>query len=150
MHRTRTVLLTLVSVSAVLALAAITDSIAGAAPARAASASKSRKPAVESVRGEVIEISCYLRDSRSRGEEHAACAQEGILAGGPVGILTGDGVLYLVLGRSSRPPNELLAPHAGRKVRITGRKLLRARMRAIVCEKVEELPAEKSRSQKKR
>lgn len=157
MHRTRPVLFTLVAACAVLAIAAVFDSLAGAAPAgrgtaagRAASASKSRKPVVESVRGEVIEISCYLQDSRNRGDEHSACAQEGILAGGPVGILTGDGILYLVLGKSSRPPNELMAPYAGKKVRVTGRKLQRARMLAIVCEKVEELPAEKPGSQKKR
>jgi len=129
---------TLLALAATIALAAFADGAPRAVPPP-----KPRKPVPEFVRGEVIELACYMQDSRSRGDEHAACAQEGILAGGPVGILTSDGTLYLVLGKTSRPPNDLFAPLAGKKVKVTGKKLRRAKMLAIICEKVEELPPEK-------
>jgi hypothetical protein len=133
-----------------LVLAAIVAFASNAPPAEAAPraipAPKSRKVVPEFVRGEVIEVACYLQDSRNRGDEHAACAQEGILAGGPVGILTSDGTLYLVLGKSSKPANDMLAQFAGKKVKVTGKKLRRAKMLAIICEKVEELPAEKPKT----
>ncbi|MEK7475602.1 MAG: hypothetical protein AAB152_08210 [Candidatus Coatesbacteria bacterium] len=140
----RPTLLVLVAVSLIAGIETIA-SPAAAAP-RAIPAPKPRKPVPEFVRGEVIEIACYLQDSRNRGDEHSACAQEGILAGGPVGILTSDGTLYLVLGRSSKPANDMLAQYAGRKVKVTGKKVRRAKMLAIVCEKVEELPAEKPKA----
>jgi len=134
----RPTLLALATIATIIAAVPSVD----AAP-RAIPAPKPRKAVPDSVRGEVIEIACYLQDSRNRGDEHAACAQEGILAGGPVGILTSDGTLYLVLGKSSRPANDMLAQYAGRKVKVTGKKVRRAKMLAIICEKVEEIPAEK-------
>jgi hypothetical protein len=42
----------------------------------------------------------------------------------------------------------MLAPFAGKKVQVTGKKLRRAKMLAIMCEKVEEISAEKPKAGK--
>lgn len=100
---------------------------------------------VDVVQGEVVELSCYLSDGRKKGPDHEACAREGITAGQPVGILRSTGTVVLALGRDMKPANELLAPWAARKVRITGKLVKRAQMTAIVIDKVEEAPAEKAK-----
>ena len=110
-----------------------------------AAAPKAKKPQPDSIRGEVVELSCYLVDKERIGEAHAAHAQEGIANGNPVGILTNDGQLYLALGRDFKTANDLLAGYAGRKVRVTGKKVRRAKMAGFVVEHVEELPATKSK-----
>ncbi len=111
----------------------------------AAPATKTKKPVVDVVTGEVVELSCYLTDGKKKGPEHEACAREGIAAGQPVGILRGDGTAVLALGKDMKPANDMLLPWAAKKVRITGKFAKRAKMTAIVIEKVEEAPAEKSK-----
>ena len=51
----------------------------------------------KSVTGEVVDLMCYL-DHGAKGEKHAGCAEKCIKSGGPVGLLTKDNQLYLVVG----------------------------------------------------
>lgn len=120
--------------------ALVASSAAFGAPSR-----KPKKPVVDVVQGEVVELSCYLTDGRKKGAEHEACCREGIQAGQPVGILRSTGTVVLALGKDMKPANEMLAPWAARKVRVSGKIVKRAQMTAIVIEKIEEAPAEKSR-----
>jgi hypothetical protein len=59
-----------------------------------------------SLTGEVVDVSCYLQ-SGARGEGHKACAVACAKAGGPLGILTKSGKLYV----SVLPDDHLAGPN---------------------------------------
>ena len=65
----------------------------------------------KSVTGEVVDLMCYL-DHGAKGDKHAGCAEKCIKSGGPVGLLTKDDQLYLVIG-DHQPMNEGLLPTLG-------------------------------------
>jgi len=73
----------------------------------------------ETVTGEVIDLMCYL-DHGAHGDKHAECAQKCIDSGGPVGLLTKDNQLYLVIGQHE-PINKELAPLAAKTVTLKGK-----------------------------
>ena len=73
----------------------------------------------ETVKGEVVDMMCYL-DHGAKGDSHAECAKTCIESGGPVGILTADNKLYLVIG-DHKPMNDKLAPLAAKTVSIKGK-----------------------------
>ena len=61
----------------------------------------------QTIKGEVVDMMCYL-DHGAKGDKHKGCAEKCIKAGGPVGLLTADDQLYLVVG-DHQPINEQLA-----------------------------------------
>jgi len=69
--------------------------------------------------GEVVDLSCYMGHG-AMGADHAKCAQGCITKGQPVGFLTTDGTLYLVIGANHEPANPKVADFAGKKSTITG------------------------------
>lgn len=79
--------------------------------------------------GEVVDIMCYL-DHEAKGTQHADCARTCIVSGGPVGLLTADGTLYLLIGDHA-PANQKLAPHAAKTITVTGKLAERAGMKMI-------------------
>lgn len=117
--------------------------------APAANAAKPKKETVFSVKGEIVDLVCYLSDGKKKGEAHEACARDCISAGNPVGLLTSGGKLYLMLGRDMKPANDLLTPYAAKQVRVKGKKCSRGEMAAVIVESVEELPPPKQKSRKK-
>ena len=105
-----------------------------------------KKEVTTVIRGEVVDLACYLFDGKRKGEAHMACAAEGINSGNPVGILTTSGELYLAIGKDLKPANPLLEPYAAKQVKVTGKKYIRGKMMGIVIDKVEEyIPPKKSR-----
>ena len=52
--------------------------------------------------GEVVDISCFLQLGK-RGEAHIPCGQKCLRNGQPIGLLTDDGQLYLVLPEEHHP-----------------------------------------------
>jgi hypothetical protein len=89
----------------------------------------------KTVTGEVVDLMCYL-DHGAKGDKHAGCAQKCIKSGGPVGLLTKDDQLYLVVG-DHQPMNEDLAPHAGKTVTLTGKVVERNGVKLIENAKLE-------------
>lgn len=83
----------------------------------------------KTVTGEVVDLMCYL-DHGAKGEKHASCAQKCIKSGGPVGLLTSSGDLYLVIGEH-KPMNEELAPKAAQTVTLKGKVVERHGMKMI-------------------
>ena len=81
------------------------------------------------VTGEIVDLMCYL-DHGAKGEKHSGCAATCISKGGPVGLLTADGQLYLVIGNHA-PMNEKLAPLAGKTVTLKGKKVEKSGMKMI-------------------
>jgi hypothetical protein len=62
---------------------------------------------------------CYL-DHGAKGEKHKGCAEKCIKSGGPVGVLTADDQLYLVIG-DHKPMNTQLAAKAAQTVTLKGK-----------------------------
>jgi hypothetical protein len=72
------------------------------------------------VKGEVLDMDCYIA-SGAHGADHKSCADMCINGGGPIGLLTGDGKVYLLVsGHNKKEPYEELKKHAGEEVTVTG------------------------------
>src|SRR5512141_883190 len=90
---------------------------------------------VKTVKGEVVDLMCYL-DHGAKGEQHASCAKKCIESGGPVGLLTADNQLYLVIGEHA-PMNSKLAPLAAKTITVKGTVVERNGMKMIQNAQVE-------------
>src|SRR5438105_3663020 len=77
------------------------------------------KDATVTVKGEVLDMACYL-DHGAKGEKHGDCAKTCIESGLPVGIKAENGNTYLVIGEH-KPLNKELAPLAGKTVTLKGK-----------------------------
>ena len=85
--------------------------------------------ATKSVTGEVVDLMCYL-DHGAKGAKHKGCAEKCIKSGGPVGLLTSDDQLYLVIG-NHEPINDALASKAAQTVTLKGKVVERNGMKMI-------------------
>src|SRR5436305_499890 len=56
----------------------------------------------DTVVGEIIDFSCYLQVGK-HGEKHRACGQKCLRNGQPIGLLTQDGGLYLLMEEEHHP-----------------------------------------------
>jgi hypothetical protein len=81
------------------------------------------------IKGEVVDLMCYL-DHGAKGEKHKTCATKCIKSGGPVGILTSDDQLYLIIG-DHKPINDELASKAAETVTVTGKVVEKHGMKMI-------------------
>ena len=104
---------------------------------------KSAKPAGKetTVTGEVVDVSCYLAHG-AKGADHQGCAEACIKAGGPVGILSSTGKLYLSVmpDDHSAGPSAKLMDYVGKQVKATGMLRTKAGVNGIMITSVE--PAE--------
>jgi hypothetical protein len=57
---------------------------------------------IATVTGEVIDLSCYLQLGK-HGEKHKACGQKCLAAGQPIGLLTKDGNIYMLMEEEHDP-----------------------------------------------
>ncbi len=76
--------------------------------------------------GEIVDFSCYLQVGK-HGEKHRSCAQKCFTAGQPVGLLTKDGSLYMLMDEEHDPRRDGLTnfrqaavEHAGHIMEVTG------------------------------
>jgi hypothetical protein len=83
----------------------------------------------QTLKGEVVDLMCYL-DHGAKGEKHKNCAEKCIKSGGPVGLLTSEGQLYLVIGEH-KPMNDELAAKAAQTVTLKGKVVERNGMKMI-------------------
>ena len=83
----------------------------------------------ETIKGEVVDLMCYL-DHGAKGEKHKGCASKCIKSGGPVGLLTPDNQLYLVIG-DHQPINDQLADKAAQTITLKGKVVERNGMKMI-------------------
>jgi hypothetical protein len=88
-------------------------------------------------KGEVLDLACYIAGEK-KGAGHKKCADMCIQGGAPIGILTDDGKVYLIVENHSKPePYEKLKNYAAEKVTITGVLYQRGGLPGIVIESVE-------------
>ena len=72
------------------------------------------------VTGELLDMDCYMA-SGAHGDGHKSCADMCIKGGGPMGVLTSDGKVYLLLADDSKKDAyEETKKHAGEQVTVTG------------------------------
>lgn len=76
--------------------------------------------------GEIVDFSCYLQIGK-HGEKHRSCAQKCFQAGQPIGLLTKDGTLYMLMEEEHDPRRDGLtnfrtaaAEHAAHIMEVTG------------------------------
>jgi hypothetical protein len=76
--------------------------------------------------GEIVDFSCYLQLGK-HGEKHRSCGQKCVQNGQPIGLLTQDGALYMVMPEEHDPRRDggvdarpSASEHMGHIVRIIG------------------------------
>jgi hypothetical protein len=81
----------------------------------------------ETVKGQVIDQSCYRMDKANMGLDHKMpkgetkdCAIACAKAGRPMAILTSDGKVYELSGGLAADKNAKIIPHIGHTVEVTG------------------------------
>lgn len=87
---------------------------------------KTLPASIATMTGEIIDYSCYLQIGK-HGEKHRDCAQKCFKAGQPIGLLTKDGSIVLLMEEEHNPRRDGLTAlrekaieHAGDVVEITG------------------------------
>lgn len=74
----------------------------------------------KTVTGEVVDMACYMAHG-ARGEEHKSCAAGCIKGGQPMGVLTNDGQLYLLVENHDKQDAYASAKkYAGEQITVTG------------------------------
>lgn len=87
--------------------------------------------ASKSINGEIVDLSCYLGHG-AKGAGHKECAATCIANGGPMGLLTGKGELYiLTMNHDNQDAFNSAKKHAGDNVKITGPTSMKNGTRAL-------------------
>jgi hypothetical protein len=74
----------------------------------------------KTVTGELLDMDCYMA-SGAHGDSHKSCADMCIKGGGPMGVLTSDGKVYLLLADDSKKDAyDEAKNHAGEQVTVSG------------------------------
>ena len=82
-----------------------------------------------SVTGEVVDLMCYL-DHGAKGAKHSGCCAKCIESGGPVGLLSADNQLYLIIGAHKTMNDELVA-YAAKTITVQGKVVERNGMKMV-------------------
>ena len=72
------------------------------------------------IKGEVVDQTCYMKDQAKTGEAHKDCAATCAKKGAPMAILTEDGKLYQITGGLAADNNAKLVAHVSHTVEVTG------------------------------
>lgn len=74
----------------------------------------------ETVKGELVDQACYMKDHKNMGDAHKDCAITCAKKGQPVALVTADGKVYQVTGDLAANSNAKLVPHMSHTVELTG------------------------------
>lgn len=93
--------------------------------------------ASDSVTGEVVETSCYVR-SGAKGESHRKCAEMCARGGIPLAVLdeNSDRLVWIAAEDHSESANAALMPWIARKVTVSGRWIERSGVRMLVLAEI--------------
>lgn len=87
--------------------------------------------------GEIVDLSCYLTGGK-KGRAHRACAKRCADRGLPLGILTDDGTVYLLLeDHADEGPYEKAKKLAGDNAEIKGKKFASRGMASVLVHAAE-------------
>jgi hypothetical protein len=81
---------------------------------------------IKTVTGEIVDFSCYLEVGK-HGDKHRPCAQKCFQNGQPIGLLTSDGTLYMLMEEEHDPRRDGMGifrqaavDHAAHVMEVTG------------------------------
>jgi hypothetical protein len=74
----------------------------------------------ETVKGEIVDQTCYTKDKKNMGASHKECAETCAKKGAPLAVLTPDGKVYQITGGLAADNNAKLVAHVTHTVEITG------------------------------
>ena len=74
----------------------------------------------ETVKGEIVDQTCYTKDKKNVGASHKECADTCAKKGAPLAVLTSDGKVYQITGGLAAENNAKLVAHVAHTVEITG------------------------------
>ena len=121
---------------AMMAALALAFSAATAGDEKAAAKAEDKASVVK---GEVLDLSCYLGHG-GMGEGHAGCAAKCVKGGAPVGLLGADGTVYVLFAdHSDGSPYEKIKDLAGKQVEVTGNVASKSGMKGITVHGVKAL-----------
>jgi len=94
--------------------------------------------AADTVTGEVVDLACYMvHPESSKGSGHKKCAETCAKKGLPIGILTDDKQVYLLLEDHDNPkPYAQAKDKAAEKITVEGEKVAQGGLQGIVVESV--------------
>lgn len=94
--------------------------------------------AADTITGEVVDMSCYMHDpATGKGKAHKKCAETCLKKGLPIGVLTDDGQVYLIVEDHDNPkPYAQLKEKATEKVTVEGEKKSHSGVQALVVQGV--------------
>jgi hypothetical protein len=82
--------------------------------------------AVKTVVGEIVDFACYLQVGK-HGDKHRDCAQKCFRNGQPIGLLTSDGAMYMLMEEEHDPRRDGMGvfrqaaiDHAGHVMEVSG------------------------------
>jgi hypothetical protein len=88
------------------------------------------------VSGEVVDLACYVGHG-AKGPDHQKCALKCAQMGQPMGLLSADGSLYLLVADHSNPaPYNKARGLAGEQVEIKGEVSEKSGMKALTVDEV--------------
>ncbi len=92
----------------------------------------------ETLTGEVVDLACYLPHPESgKGTAHRKCAETCAKKGLPIGLLTDDKQVYLLLEDHENPkPYAQVKDKAAEKVTVEGEKVAQGGLQGLVVESV--------------
>lgn len=81
---------------------------------------------VKTVSGEIVDLSCYLQLGK-HGDKHRDCGQKCLRSGQPIGLVTKDGSLYMLMEEEHHPRRDsqtnfrdVAIEHMGHVMEVTG------------------------------
>ena len=93
--------------------------------------------APQTITGEVVDMACYM-SGEEKGEKHAKCAGMCVTGGAPMGLLTKEGALYLVVANhADEKPYEEAKKLAGADAKLTGQVTKKGGVQALIVNKTE-------------
>jgi hypothetical protein len=75
--------------------------------------------AVTTLKGEVVDVQCNLKDAKNKGADHADCGLSCARRGATMGLLTAEGV-YTITGDYTKENNKQLLEFVAKQVEATG------------------------------
>jgi hypothetical protein len=78
------------------------------------------KAEVKTLKGEVVDQTCFLKDKTNRGKDHEDCTQSCMKKGKQAALVTEDGTVYTITGTYTDAKNAKLMPFASKMVEIKG------------------------------
>lgn len=91
----------------------------------------------KTVSGEVLDMACYMAKG-AHGEKHKSCAASCIKGGAPMGLLTDDGKVYLLVeDHNKKEAYAKVKEHAGEKVKVKGTASVKGGLQGLIVEELQ-------------